>query len=365
MKPDSFSKKHHWVQSVRKHLICTCCLVLLCLPNCIKNNDIPNPVRGNFDLLFSVIDTLEFTSTKDHPIISPAQGIAITKNKVLIPDGLGNQIIIYDRTLDSMYTFGRRGQGPGEFVHPAQIIVSPSGKSIYVVDSGNYRIQIFDSTFKVEMTISFSENMQQVYIQNQNDGLHYWIVGPIETEQQLFLLTEYNLTSNSVNRYLPSIREKIKFYSWVSEIDNAGNIFVANIIIPEISVFNSKTQNMRKILLSGSFEPTDAFNESYQNRRELQKQLQEFNKNPSQIMSIKVHQNLIYVTVAGKHENKMTLLLDIYDKNGNLSYFEIIPPGLLLYSDEENFYFIETKEEREFTKIIVYIAVLKNIINLK
>jgi uncharacterized protein (TIGR03663 family) len=46
--------------------------------------------------------------------------------------------------LESWLTFGTAGMNPGEFNHPRGIAVAPDG-GIYVVDSDNHRIQVFDA----------------------------------------------------------------------------------------------------------------------------------------------------------------------------------------------------------------------------
>ena len=341
-------------------LICVQSIIAIILAGCAKNAESPKPRMCNFDELFIVSEKFTFEGDKDNPIVSPGKGIAITKNKVYLPDGAGNQVIVYDRAIDSVGSFGRRGQGPGEFINPTQVIVERDDSSIKVVDSGNFRLQIFDSSFNFKMSQSFTENIQQFYIQNQDDGLHYWIVGPTTMDNDVYVLTEYGLRSNSVNRYCPHDPGKIKFYSWVSDMDKSGTIFIANIMVPEIEVFDSRGKHLRKIILSGSFDPSDVFSETPRTRQKQKKQLQEFNKNPSQIMSIKIHKELLFVTVAGNHGDKMCLLLDIYDKSGNLMYFGIVPPGLLLYTDVDNLYFMEAIQESQFTKIVVHIVVMKD-----
>ena len=58
-----------------------------------------------FDELFIVSEKFTFEGDKDNPIVSPGKGIAITKKKVYLPDGPGNQIIVYDREIDSISSF--------------------------------------------------------------------------------------------------------------------------------------------------------------------------------------------------------------------------------------------------------------------
>jgi len=47
------------------------------------------------------------------------------------------------KTGEFLFDIGRRGDGPGEFNLPRDVAIGSDGK-IYVVDGGNFRIQIFD-----------------------------------------------------------------------------------------------------------------------------------------------------------------------------------------------------------------------------
>ena len=50
-----------------------------------------------------------------------------------------------------LFDFGKRGEGPGEFNLPRDITLGPDGL-VYVVDGGNFRIQVFDADGKFVKT---------------------------------------------------------------------------------------------------------------------------------------------------------------------------------------------------------------------
>ena len=50
-----------------------------------------------------------------------------------------------------LFDFGKRGMGPGEFNLPRDAVVTADG-SIYVVDGGNFRVQVFDANGKFVKT---------------------------------------------------------------------------------------------------------------------------------------------------------------------------------------------------------------------
>lgn len=56
-----------------------------------------------------------------------------------------HRIRIFDaRTGKHLFDFGKRGNGPGEFNLPRDVAIGKDGR-LYVVDNGNFRIQIFDA----------------------------------------------------------------------------------------------------------------------------------------------------------------------------------------------------------------------------
>ena len=49
--------------------------------------------------------------------------------------------------MPALFTFGQQGQGPGQFMDPRGVAVDAQG-NIYVADTNNHRVQVFDSTGK-------------------------------------------------------------------------------------------------------------------------------------------------------------------------------------------------------------------------
>ena len=59
-------------------------------------------------------------------------------------DSMSHHVQVYDATTGKLLkTIGRRGAGEGEFNLPIQLTVAPDDR-LYVVDSGNFRVQAFD-----------------------------------------------------------------------------------------------------------------------------------------------------------------------------------------------------------------------------
>jgi DNA-binding beta-propeller fold protein YncE len=72
------------------------------------------------------------------------KGVAVDGNRVLVTDTGNGKIEVFDTTGRHLATWGRAGDGPGEFREPVGIAADGRG-DWFVVDSGNGRIQLLDS----------------------------------------------------------------------------------------------------------------------------------------------------------------------------------------------------------------------------
>jgi len=71
--------------------------------------------------------------------------IAVGPNgAIYLVDGVNNRILVLDNKGRMQFSFGKRGRGEGEFLHPLGIGISARG-NVFVADTGNHRIQVFDA----------------------------------------------------------------------------------------------------------------------------------------------------------------------------------------------------------------------------
>jgi DNA-binding beta-propeller fold protein YncE len=76
-------------------------------------------------------------------------GVAVDENRIYVVDTLQHQALVFskkDRTL--LFRIGQNGTKDGDFNYPTHIFVSRDGQ-IYIVDSLNFRVQIFDQNGKL------------------------------------------------------------------------------------------------------------------------------------------------------------------------------------------------------------------------
>ena len=70
------------------------------------------------------------------------KGIDVSANKIFVVDSSNYRIQVFDISGNFLFMFGSKGKGDGQFDCPQDIKLYKN--QIYVVDSDNHRIQIFD-----------------------------------------------------------------------------------------------------------------------------------------------------------------------------------------------------------------------------
>ncbi len=74
---------------------------------------------------------------------------------IYVVDTLENRVCAINREGEKIYSFGKRGESPGEFNFPTYITVSDL---IYIVDAMNFRVQVFDKDGRVHYSFGHHGN---------------------------------------------------------------------------------------------------------------------------------------------------------------------------------------------------------------
>jgi len=79
----------------------------------------------------------------DNVFIRPS-GIAIDEERLYVVDARGHKIFVFSKKDGSfLFSFGKNGSGKGEFHYPTNIFTGRDN-ALYITDSMNFRVQIFD-----------------------------------------------------------------------------------------------------------------------------------------------------------------------------------------------------------------------------
>jgi DNA-binding beta-propeller fold protein YncE len=83
---------------------------------------------------------------KQGELTSPTDAeIDPTGSRLFVADSPAHKIVVFDaKTAEVVSTFGRRGNGDGEFNYPTSLAFDPEG-NLFVVDQLNARVQMFEA----------------------------------------------------------------------------------------------------------------------------------------------------------------------------------------------------------------------------
>jgi len=77
-------------------------------------------------------------------------GMAVNSslNRLYVVDSRDHKVNVYSTTGSFLFSFGKPGQGDGQFLFPTSAAVEQGTGNVYVVDTQNFRVQVFDKDGK-------------------------------------------------------------------------------------------------------------------------------------------------------------------------------------------------------------------------
>lgn len=152
-----------------KKVICVFTLMLCILLGCSKKEEVVNyeiPIYTEIELerVWNEDGEQLFENYKDEYIIhrwtkkqtgiNSPYGICVLENCIYVADFSGHRIVQLALSGEPLTSYGQLGAEPGNFVNPTAIICHEN--SLYILDQGNHRIQIFDLEMNYQKEIPYT-----------------------------------------------------------------------------------------------------------------------------------------------------------------------------------------------------------------
>lgn len=187
-----------------------------------------------------------FTFTVQHAVLYP-NGIVLDSSKnIYVVDTGNNRIQIFDSIFNFKTKFGSTGNGNGSFISPSGIALD-SSRNMYVADTANSRIQIFNSSGVYQSQISIPGSLPTALTLDASNNVYV-----------------VDANNNCVKIYDSSGNYKGQFGTFGTGngefsnpngigIDSKGNIYVVDTINNRIQIFkvtwtSSSQQQVNQIL---------------------------------------------------------------------------------------------------------------------
>ena len=176
-------------------------------------------------------------------LMSKPLGIALTQSgEVVVTLPVWNCVSVFSPNGDKLRSFGTKGSGQGQFMHPSGVAVDGEG-NILVADSDNNRIQKFtaEGQFLTAVGTKGSGPLQfdqlgDIAINTSNNKVY--VVDNGNSRIQI-LNTDFTF-SNTFEK-----QGNNKGYPWAIACDSTGNVYVADSANSRIQVFTRKGKFLR------------------------------------------------------------------------------------------------------------------------
>ena len=181
-------------------------------------------------------------------LVSKPWGIALNQSgepEVVVTLPAWNCISVFSPSGVKLRSFGTKGSGPGQFMHPYGVAVDGEG-NILVSDNYNHRIQKFTAEGQFLTAVGTKgsgplqfNNVEDIAISTSNNKVYI-----VDKYNDRIQVLNSDLTfSNTFGKYG---RNKGEFsFPWGIACDSTGNVYVADSMNYRIQVFTSKGKFLR------------------------------------------------------------------------------------------------------------------------
>jgi DNA-binding beta-propeller fold protein YncE len=132
---------------MKRKLVVIICLLIL-IPALLYFLSTKHSVSASLNFITKWGSFQAYTGGSANGRFTQPYGVAIdtTTNNIYVLDTGNNRVQEFDSSGAYVRQWGTLGSGNGQFNNPQAIAIATSSGKIYVVDQGNYRVQEFDSS---------------------------------------------------------------------------------------------------------------------------------------------------------------------------------------------------------------------------
>lgn len=161
-------------------------------------------------------------------------------NKVYISDSGNHTIKVFDRNATHIRNIGRKGQGPGDLLDPEKIAFD-SMNNLVVMDSGNRRVQCFnrngESSYIFKTTLAHPTSF---YVTQDNYIVFDTYHESLKTGNLISIFDTTGKLSQKVGTNYKKVKTTSENEAILFAIDNYKNIIVAYNITPFYWIYSDK-----------------------------------------------------------------------------------------------------------------------------
>ncbi|HEK86199.1 MAG: 6-bladed beta-propeller [Minisyncoccia bacterium] len=294
------------------------------LANCLeKNNSIPALIENKEPIhILGNSETGPFYQFIWNYLIDP------NNSRVYIWDYLNPEAIdAYDLNGKHLFTFGKRGSGPADFLALSNAAVDSSG-NLWINDGNRKTLKVFSKNGEYIRNVSLPIEIQSVYIRkmifNKYDELYLLGQG---SEGSISIWKLDFGKNDQIKIYEEKQRKRISVVEFIPDIalDENSNLFITDSFDYIIHIFNREGKLIKsfskKVKKKEPIKEEDfnIFGEGlriikFPGYKEILGQLTGPSKYFPSIFGINIDSNLIYVWTSEMDEQRR-YIIDIYDRN--------------------------------------------------
>ena len=270
----------------------------------------------------------------------PANIVVDSEEHIYLLDSGNNRVQVFDAAGKFLYSFGKKGQGPGEFMMAYSMVLSGDEK-LYILDLQNRRMSVFQKNGKYLQGFDIKEGSPQFLFIDENENLFMGKIlrGKTPNDQKISI-GKYDINGNLLLTFKEFAMNSIKFIrsgksvtaipimfnpsaAWT--VDNRGNVYsglgdqyVVDVQSADSMVVKQIKRNWQPIPVTS--EDKNKYNERFKSQlSSMIKEIEFRNTKPAFSRFTIDDQNNLWVklyTEFGFEENRC----DVFDPEGKYLY---------------------------------------------